>query len=67
MDFTLEQLGGAIGIFMVVIGFVSYAIAKTKSETPFRAALMGAVFSVVPILGIIYVIYLATQEPLTES
>lgn len=62
MNFTLQQLGSAIVIFMLIIGLVSYAIAKNKSETPIRAALMGSVFSIVPILGIIYVIYLATQE-----
>lgn len=67
MEFTLEQLGTAIGLFMVVIGVVSYLIAKKKTQTPIKAALMGGLFSIVPILGIIYVIYLVTQEDIQIS
>ena len=67
MNVTLEQMGIFIGLFMLIIGLVSYFIARKKSDTPIKAALMGGVFSIVPILGIIYVIYLANQKSVTVN
>lgn len=67
MNVTVEQIGIFIGLFMLVIGLTSYVIARKKSATPIKAALMGGVFSIVPILGIIYVIYLANQKSVIEN
>lgn len=65
MNFTLTQMGSAVVVFMIVIGIISYIIGKKKSVTPIRAALLGTVFSVIPVLGIIYVFYLANKADLT--
>ena len=67
MDFTLAQLGSAVFAFMIVIGIISYILGKRKTTTPIKSALLGAVFSVVPVLGIIYVLYLATKDDLPQS
>jgi len=64
MNFTVEQMGAAVGLFMVVVGIISYLIGKKKSTTPVKAALLGTVFSVIPVLGIIYVFYLMSKEDL---
>ncbi|WP_426369306.1 hypothetical protein [Pseudocolwellia sp. HL-MZ7] len=39
-------------------------MVRKKSTTPIRAAALGTVFSVIPVLGIIYVFYLANKEDL---
>ncbi|WP_441002972.1 hypothetical protein [Pseudocolwellia agarivorans] len=67
MNFTLIEMGSAVVAFMIVIGIISYIIGKKKSTTPVRAALLGTVFSVIPVLGIIYVFYLANKEDLVTS
>lgn len=67
MNVTVEQIGIFIGFFMMIIGLISYVIARKKSTTPIKAGLMGGVFSIVPILGVIYVIYLANQKSVTVN
>jgi len=67
MNLTLIEMGSAVVAFMIVIGIISYIIGKKKSTTPVRAALLGTVFSVIPVLGIIYVFYLANKEDLVTS
>ncbi|MDO7086005.1 hypothetical protein WNY51_10480 [Pseudocolwellia sp. AS88] len=67
MNFTLIEMGSAVAAFMIVVGIISYIIGKKKSTTPVRAALLGTVFSVIPVLGIIYVFYLANKEDLVTS
>ena len=62
MNFTLTQMGSAVFIFMVVIGLISYVLGKRKTTAPIKSALLGFVFSVIPVLGIIYVAYLAAKE-----
>jgi len=64
MEITLQQLGTFIGIFMLVIGTVCYVIGQKKTASPVKAALIGGLFSMVPILGLIYVAYLVTQDDL---
>jgi len=64
MNFTLTQMGLALLIFMIVAGIVSYFLGKRKTTTPIKAALLGAVFSVIPILGIIYIVFLASKDDL---
>ena len=67
MNFTLFEMISAVATFMIVIGIISYIIGKKKSTTPIRAALLGTVFSVIPVLGIIYAFYLANKEDLGTS
>lgn len=67
MNFTPTQLGLGILAFMGVVGIISYLLGKRKTTTPIRAALLGTVFSVVPILGIIYVVYLIMKEDLPPT
>jgi len=66
MNITLTQMGIFVGAFMVVIGIASYVLGKRKTTAPVKAALLGFVFSVIPVLGIIYVFYLANKEDLPK-
>lgn len=51
--------------FAMIIGISCYFIGKNKSNAPVRAGLMGAVFSIIPVLGIIYLVYLICKDDLT--
>lgn len=51
--------------FAIIIGISCYFIGKKKSNAPVRAGLMGAVFSIIPVLGIIYLVYLICKDDLT--
>lgn len=62
MNFTVTQMALAVLVFMTIIGVISYLLGKKKTLTPAKAAALGFVFSVIPVLGIIYVLYLATKE-----
>ncbi len=41
---------------------MSYFIGVRKTHSPFKASALGFVFSIIPVLGIIYVVYLASKE-----
>jgi len=56
------QLGLIILSSMIIVGIISYFIGVRKSNSPFKASALGFVFSIIPVLGIIYVLYLASKE-----
>ena len=41
---------------------MSYFIGVRKTTSPFKASALGFVFSIIPVLGIIYLVYLASKE-----
>lgn len=63
MDLT--TIGLSVGTLMIIIGLCSYILGKRKTNAPIKAGLMGFVFSVIPVLGIIYLVYLFTKEDIT--
>ena len=62
MMFSVMQLGLIILSSMIIVGIISYFIGVRKSNSPFKASALGFVFSIIPVLGIIYVLYLASKE-----
>jgi len=64
MTISTVQLGLIILSLMTIIGVMSYFLGVRKTHSPFKASALGFVFSVIPVLGIIYVIYLANKEDL---
>ncbi|MBU2872232.1 hypothetical protein [Colwellia sp. E2M01] len=67
MNFTTVQLGLTVLAIMVVIGAISYYLGLRKTQTPVKASALGFVFSVIPVLGIIYVLYLASKEDIIKE
>lgn len=63
----LTQIIYIIAAFMVVIGTASYYFGQRKSEKPMLAALMGTVFSIVPIVGIIYLAILINKPDVNQK
>ncbi|MGJ8694334.1 MAG: hypothetical protein ACSHW0_17835 [Thalassotalea sp.] len=67
MEFNFVQLAELVIVFMFLVAIVSFFLAKKKSNSPIKAALMGFVFSIVPVMGIAYLIYLYSRDDITES
>lgn len=67
MNFSTTQLGLMVLAVMCIIGVISYFLGVRKTNSPIRACALGFVFSVIPVLGIIYVIYLATKEDIIAT
>ncbi|WP_299595640.1 hypothetical protein [uncultured Microbulbifer sp.] len=67
MNIPLTVIGQFIIIFAVVIAIVSYYLGRRKTETPALAAVLGAVFSIVPIFGLIYVVVLMFKRDLVRE
>ena len=66
MTFSTIQLGLMILSVMIIVGVISYFLGKRKTNSPLKASALGFVFSIIPVLGIIYVIYLASKEDVNE-
>lgn len=64
MDLTI--IGVSVAFLMVIIGLCSYVLGKRKTQAPVKAGLMGFVFSVIPVLGIIYLVYLFSKDDINE-
>jgi hypothetical protein len=62
MNFSTTQLGLMVLTVMCIIGVISYFLGIRKTNSPIKASALGFIFSVIPVLGIIYVIYLATKD-----
>jgi len=62
MTFSTTQLGLMVLSVMIIVGVISYFLGARKTNAPIKAAALGFVFSVIPVLGIIYVIYLASKD-----
>lgn len=53
-------LAGALTIItMIIVGGVSFYLAKDKSNTPKMVGFIGVMFSIIPLLGILYLIFIA--------
>jgi|TARA_B110000116_G_scaffold264592_1_gene272618 4-hydroxybenzoate polyprenyltransferase len=66
MTFSTTQLGLMILSVMIIVGVISYFLGRRKTNSPLKASALGFVFSIIPVLGIIYVIYLASKEDVNE-
>ena len=67
MTFSTTQLGLMVLMGMCIIGVISYFLGLRKTNSAIKAAALGFVFAVIPVLGIIYVIYLATKEDIITA
>jgi hypothetical protein len=66
MAFSTTELGLMVLTVMVIVAVISYFLGKRKTDSPIKASALGFVFSVIPVLGVIYVVYLAAKEDLNK-
>ncbi|TYK64926.1 hypothetical protein [Colwellia echini] len=67
MNFSTVELGLMVLSIMIIIAAISYYLGLRKTEAPVKAAALGFVFSVIPVLGIIYVLYLASKDDIIKT
>ncbi|MEJ2442818.1 MAG: hypothetical protein P8Y42_05060 [Exilibacterium sp.] len=67
MNINISLLGPFIFVFAILIGIVSYYLGCRKTETPVLAALLGVIFSIVPVFGLVYVVVLMYKRDIGSS
>lgn len=67
MNMSTTELGLLVLSTMIIIGIMSYFIGVRKTDSPYKASALGFVFSIIPVLGIIYVVYLISKEDLNRT
>ena len=67
MNLDLVVIGQLMFVFAVVVGLVSYFLGRRKVENPLLAGVIGFVFSIVPVFGLLYVVVLITKDDLDKG
>lgn len=67
MNINPIVLGPAVLIIAVILGLISYQLGKRKTHNPVIAGVFGFILSLVPLLGIIYIIILLLKKDVTKS
>ena len=62
MNFNATVVGQVIVIFALVVGVTSYFLGRRKTQSPILAGVLGAVLSIVPLFGLIYVVVLMLKN-----
>lgn len=62
MDFNATLVGQLIVIFALVVGVISYFIGRRKTQSPIMAGVLGAVLSIIPLFGLIYLVVLMLKN-----
>ncbi len=61
------EIGVSVGTIMVIVGVASYLLGKRKTDAPIRAGLIGFAFSIIPALGIVYLVYLFAKQDIEKT
>ncbi|MBB1474990.1 hypothetical protein ACQKE9_03605 [Shewanella vesiculosa] len=62
MNVNATLVGQLIVIFALVVGVISYFIGRRKTQSPILAGVLGAVLSIVPLFGLIYLVVLVLKS-----
>ena len=62
MNVNATLVGQLIVIFALVVGVISYFIGRRKTQSPILAGVLGAVLSIVPLFGLIYLVVLMLKN-----
>jgi hypothetical protein len=60
IDATL--LGQSILVFALIMGAVCYYLGRRKTTTPVLAGLLGALLSLIPVFGLVYLVVLVLKK-----
>lgn len=62
MNINATLVGQLIVIFALLVGVISYFLGRRKTQSPIMAGVLGAVLSIVPLLGLIYLVVLMLKN-----
>lgn len=67
MESELNLLISIVVVCFFAGGGISYYLGRRKSRKPVIVGLLGACLSIIPVLGLIYVVVLATRDDLPPN
>lgn len=62
LNINATLLGEMLILFTLIMGAVCYCLGRSKTQTPILAGLLGAVFSLIPHLGLVYLVVLVLKK-----
>ncbi|MEM5507233.1 hypothetical protein ACRN9Z_02600 [Shewanella frigidimarina] len=62
MNVNATLVGQLIVVFALVVGVISYFLGRRKTQSPILAGVLGAVLSIVPLFGLIYLVVLMLKN-----
>ncbi|WP_351014581.1 hypothetical protein [Shewanella sp. AC91-MNA-CIBAN-0169] len=62
MNINATLIGQLIVIFALLVGVISYFLGRRKTQSPIMAGVLGAVLSIVPLFGLIYLVVLMLKN-----
>lgn len=62
MNVNATLVGQLIVVFALVVGVISYFLGCRKTQSPILAGVLGAVLSIVPLFGLIYLVVLMLKN-----
>lgn len=67
MNINATLIGELVVISVLVVGFLSFYLGKRKTNSPKLAALIGVLLSLIPPLGLIYIVFLVLKNDIKQQ
>lgn len=67
MNINATLVGEFIALFALIMGAVCYYLGRRKTQTPVLAGLLGLVLSVVPLLGLVFLVVLLLKKDVVSA
>ncbi|MEX1220533.1 MAG: hypothetical protein WEA82_00300 [Idiomarina sp.] len=62
MELNATLVGQVVVVFAIIVGILSYYLGKRKTNNPVIAGVLGALLSLIPVLGLIYLAVLLLKS-----
>jgi len=62
LNINATLLGEFIVLFALIMGAVCYYLGRRKTQTPILAGLLGVALSIIPPLGLVYLVVLVLKK-----
>lgn len=67
MNINATLLGEIMIVFVLVVGALSYYLGRRKTQTPILTGLLGAVLSLIPPFGLVYLVVLVLKKDVSSA
>jgi hypothetical protein len=67
LNINATLYGQYVILFAVIMGGICYYVGRRKTQTPVLSALLGALLSIMPPFGLVYLVALVLKKDLTSA
>jgi hypothetical protein len=67
LNINATLLGEIMIVFVLVVGALSYYLGRRKTQTPILTGLLGAVLSLIPPFGLVYLVVLVLKKDVSSA